>query len=85
MPHGAAEFAIGGAAQPDLRLTRDHTLDSGVFHSAQIVTGNLAAFVARASVFEYRRTQQAANVISTKGWVVTLQMFSPGRSNGNPV
>src|SRR5204862_204520 len=85
MPHGAPEFAICGAAQADIRLARDHTLDSGVFHGAQIYSGNLAAFVARASVFEYRRTQQAANVVSAKRRVVTLQMFSPGSSDGNPV
>ena len=34
VPHGAAEFAIGGAAQADLRLPRDRTLDSGVLNSA---------------------------------------------------
>ena len=54
VPHGAAEFAIGGAAQSDLRLARDRTLDGGVLNGAQIIIGDLAAFVARTSVFEYR-------------------------------
>ena len=47
VPHGAAEFAIGGAAQSDLGLARDDVLDGGVLGSGQIRGGDLAALAAR--------------------------------------
>ena len=39
VPHGAAEFTIGGAAQSDFRLSRDDVFDRGVLFGAQIFDG----------------------------------------------
>jgi hypothetical protein len=85
VPHGAAKFSVCHALQSDLRLTRDRTLNGGVLNEAQVRIGDLAPFVMRTSVFESGRPKQAANMVSAKGWKVTVQIFSPGKSNGNPV
>ena len=34
VPHGAAEFAVGGAAQADVGLPRDEPLDRGILDGA---------------------------------------------------
>ena len=85
VPHGAAEFAIGGAAQADLRLPGDDVFDRGVLGGAQIVGGDLAALAAGARLLESGGAQQAADVVGAKRRSGSGHSRSPGRSNGSPV
>ena len=52
MPHGAAQLAIRGAVQADLRLPGDNGFDRRILHGSQIGGRNFSAFTAGARLFQ---------------------------------
>ena len=85
MPHGAAELAVGGAAQSYVRLPRDDLFDSSVFDGAQIVDGDLTALAAGARIFQRGGAEQAADVVGAKRRSSSGHNCSPGSVKGSPV
>ena len=85
VPHGAAEFAIGGAAQTDFGLLDDDVFDASIFGGAQIFAGDLTALAAGARLLQLSGAEQAANVVGAKGRSISGHRRSPGRSKGSPV
>src|ERR1700733_12512980 len=57
MPPRAAEFAVGGALQPDLFLLLDDLLDLAVLDLLELRRGDLALFTLGARVLERRGAQ----------------------------
>jgi hypothetical protein len=67
VPGSAAELAVGDAFQAKILLPADNIADGLVFDAAQIGGADAAIFFVFASLEQFRRPQQAANVVGTEG------------------
>ena len=77
MPPGAAEFAVGGEFQADLRLLVHHLLDLAVLDLAQVVGGDFTLLQSGAGFLDARRAQQAADLVGAERGFGSLHGFTP--------
>ena len=71
IPECAAEFSVGDGFEADVFLAFDDGRDLAVFDCYELLGGNFAALALSARLLQWRRAQQAADMIRTKGGKVT--------------
>src|SRR5262249_8811192 len=72
MPPRAAELAVGGELEADLRLLRDDLLDLAILDLLELFGRDLALLMPGAGLLERRRAQQAADVVGAERRLGTL-------------
>src|SRR5690349_16915055 len=67
VPERTAELAVGDRLEADRLLLADDALDLAVFNRPEFIGADLAALALGPRLFQGRRSQQTANMISAEG------------------